>query len=522
MKTSEILWLAGDPALRPALDRALATGLDAATPIHRTARRSVHRLVLETDATEGERSHVLSIAAKIHPTGAGAHPTRERLKRWLGRSPAGREWRGMLALRAAQLTVPEPRAWGRFASGEEILISDFVEVQPLAEAFRGAEEAERATLVDRLARAIAALHGAGFVHGDLHVGNLGLDHDRVVFFDLQRTRRQRAEQAQLDDLARLELSLARSGWSPTWRRRLRERLSLGRDFDAALVRFSRDHVRGRARRVLNTDRSWAKLRIGDRRGLRDRELDPATLTRLFEQVDQRDALPPRDERRGGRTRVFEVGDGERRLIVKRSDAGTTRRALADRLRGSAASRGFRAGQRFMLLGAPVARPLAFLEDSRFGLPVRSWLVLERVGSEDLDAVAPETPAVARQLAVDLGGWLAELHAWGLGHRDLKAGNLRISRESGDNRIHLIDLEDLVGPGRLREDDRIEALAQLNASLDDAHFDVGTRLAALASYLERLPLGAAPEAAAAEIARRSLARSHRWLGRGCASARPGRV
>ena len=205
--------------------------------------------------------------------------------------------------------------------------------------------------------------------------------------------------------------------------------------------------------------------------------------------------------------------------------------LGDRLvacwRGSRAARAFRKGSREQLLLGRSARPLAYLEERTGGLPGASWLVLERVGNADLDRIRPATPGDARALALAFGDWLAELHALGLGHADLKGSNLRVGSRDGsaaalpDGAVHefwLLDLEDLIGPAAQRDEARLTALAQLNASLPDEHFDRAARETALARYLARLPfenpqLGF--EGARREIARRSLARGHRWRGEGCA-------
>ena len=73
------------------------------------------------------------------------------------------------------------------------------------------------------------------------------------------------------------------------------------------------------------------------------------------------------------------------------------------------------------------------------------------------------------------------------------------------------------PARQRDEARLTALAQLNASLPDEHFDCAARDAALARYLARLPFEDPRldlEGARHELARRSLARAHRWRGEGC--------
>jgi hypothetical protein len=293
---------------------------------------------------------------------------------------------------------------------------------------------------------------------------------------------------------------------------LRERLAVGEAFDPILRRFLRDHLRGRARRVLRVGRNWSIARVGRRRGLREASFDEATLASLIESCE--DDCKSR-LRRDGRVLLIEAKAGERVVLVKRITAGTLRRALGDRMRGTPAARAFRAGQAIGLLSKCAARPFAFLEERRFGLPIRSWLVLEKVGEEDLDRSRPGSPESQRRLACALGEWLADGHAWGLSHRDLKAGNLRVTIRPDAIRFWMIDLEDLSGPAKRSDEVRLHALGQLNASLADDAFGLEARLAALEIYRHRVPFSSEYTSIASNIARRSLARAHRWRGDGCA-------
>jgi hypothetical protein len=114
--------------------------------------------------------------------------------------------------------------------------------------------------------------------------------------------------------------------------------------------------------------------------------------------------------------------------------------------------------------------------------------------------------------------LADGHAWGLSHRDLKASNIRVAIRAEAIQFWLIDLEDLSGPRHLSDEARLHALSQLNASLSDEAMSIEARLAALEIYESRVPFRRTQESAATLIARRSLARAHRWRGgdRACQS------
>lgn len=518
-----IVWLAGDERTQTVLSELLAAELAPGTTIQKNARRTLREVVVRGVGDPDPRRIVI----KTHHLATGRHRLREGLKRRLGWSPARREWRALVELHAAGVPVPRPLAYGRLASGDELIAVEFISGTPLRERFARAEETTRNRLVANLSSTLARLHAMGHVHGDLHLGNLRAraDTDEIVLLDLQRLRPARRHSDRLRDHASLELSLLRAEWPAAQRATLRRNLAVylrmdpseRADFDAALRRFAADHVRGRARRRLRAGRGLEQVCAGRLRGLLDASLSQQELLRL---LDRAERSPARLARREGQAWIAEGEIAGRAVIVKwRAGRGLAQRLVAC-ARGTSAARAFRQGGREQLLLARSARPLAYLEERSTGLPGATWLILECVGDVDLDAYRPSTPAAACALAQGLGDWLADLHALGLGHADLKGSNLRLRPGVAESppRFWLVDLEDLHGPKELGDEARLKALAQLNASIPDAHFGPDARLAFLARYLARLPFTDRQlefERAKTEIVRRSLARGHRWRGEGCA-------
>jgi len=510
-----VRWRAGDAAVFRGISSWLSHPATATTqPLVQSPRRVLHRVDLD-DGTG------LRCVVKRHRASRPRHRRREAFKSWVGRDPARREWRALIDLHALGLPVPRPLAWGRLDNGDGILVSEWREGLGLRSVLPGTSGARREALLERLAEAIQALHEAGFRHGDLHAGNLLVEGDRLTLLDLQRTRRHRGERSRLLDLARLELSLERVGVLPEERLRLRRRLGVGTALDPMLRRFLRDHLRGRSRRKLRVGRNLASVRIEDPSGgtfvgLRDLSLDADRLASWLART------LPSDEaeiRRSGRSRLHRIEESGRGWLLKRTDAGTFGRALVDRLRGSGAARAFATAQQLALIAPLACRAPAFVDARRAGLPWRSWLLLESVGDEDLDRFRPTSPEEARACARALGTWLAERHAWGLQHRDLKASNLRVARIDEGFRFWWIDLEDVRIGSRLRESDRVRALVQLNASLDDEAFRSEARRAAFEAYHERLPFESDVGRLLERIVSSSLARSHRWRGEDCDLAAP---
>jgi tRNA A-37 threonylcarbamoyl transferase component Bud32 len=441
-----------------------------------------------------------------------ARPPRRRLQlaiaRLVRQHPAHREWRALRRLAAAGAPVPAPRALGRLRGGDLVLVTAFLAGPSLARALAaGARGSEIATAVGST---VARLHRAGFVHGDLHAGNVVVADAGPLLVDLGAARRTRSRRARRRDAAALDHSVARS-LDLVDRVRLRAAaLGLHRPFDAGARRELRAvgavarargiaHARARMRRVGRPGRRAAPARVGALSGLRDRALAPEDLARAL-------AAPPAagDARR--RVRFVEVGG--RRLVVKEFATGV-RGAIFDRLRGSPARRAWRAGFGLAALGVPAASPLAFLERRRAGLPVASALVLEDL-CPAFAVDSPEPGASASERVDALARLVLSLHGAGAMHADLTAGNVLLARGPDGLAARLVDLEDARIPRRLGDAARARALAQLNASVPDWIPDA-LRGRAFRRYATWLPFRAPRERILARIVAASLARRHHWSG-----------
>jgi tRNA A-37 threonylcarbamoyl transferase component Bud32 len=516
MSNRGIHWQEGNERVRTRVGDWVESGSELMSEcLHESPQRSLHRL---------DQAATPSVVLKIHHTKNGRHRLREAIKAGIGYSPVAREWGALTRLHAAGVPVPEPLARGVLPNGDAFLVMEYLEGPDILSHL--GRENECSAWIDRLADSVAMLHAKGFRHGDLHLGNLRVHHGRVMILDLQRARRAWGRREQLRDLAHLDFSIARRGFDVECRRRLRRALGDPAGHDAASRRFVRDFLRGRSRRELRIGRNWQRWQFRELiedatsasirtfEGLRARDIEMA---RLENALGEAIRDPSTGDRRGGRTRITRHGDqdGSGPLIVKRMIPNRGREAFVDRLRGSSALRSFRRGQRLSLLGSLGARTFAALEERRAGHRASTWLILESVGRFDLDEYQPASEEDARRCSVALARWIAEWHAWGIEHLDLKAGNIRIDDRNGEFRFWLIDLVDIRFRRRLSDAARRRALAQLNASIADDAFPLSARLAALDDYVERLPFrNVGKQESLESIARLSQARNHRWRGVGC--------
>ncbi|HVH07520.1 MAG TPA: lipopolysaccharide kinase InaA family protein [Myxococcota bacterium] len=461
------------------------------------------------------------LLVKHFRVGTGRHAWRERTKRLLGRSQAEREAKALAALHAAGAPVAEPLALAIGADGDAFLVLRYLPGVPL-EAALAAPPRERRALLAALGVCVAALHRTGFVHGDLHQGNVWLHAGRPLLLDLQHARRTGDAAARTADLGQLDYSL----WGrATLADRVRLRaaaLGLARPFDAAAKRALRAvgraaeeradaHARSRTRRALRPGRAQARVRIGSLTGLRRADLDVDLLAALLgEHEAAQRAGDARVLDADARSRLSAIAQSGRRVVVKETRFRGAARALADTVRGSAGRRAWRAGHGLAARGIGAALPLAFLEERRAGVPVRSLVVLEdlRPSPDALEASAAEPAAAALALA-DLA---VRLHRRGVDHGDLKCTNVVLAG-APPYAAKLLDLEGVRFGRRVSDAARLEALAQINASLPDAVSNEARRRA-WTRYRTALPFAAGRDAALTDVVARSLARRHRWSGAGC--------
>jgi tRNA A-37 threonylcarbamoyl transferase component Bud32 len=522
MRRPAIRWHDGEKFVQNAIEERLPSAESGTTgPPGQSTRRTLERFSISVNGAEA------LVIVKEHHTHSGPHRGREVLKRQLGFSPAQREWRALVDLHARGVAVPRPLAWGERSNADALVAMECFDGPSLDEVLASAGLAEQLEWIERVAETVQAFHATGYRHGDLHLGNLHIHQGSVRIIDLQRARRARSTREPLLDLAQLDFSLARRDFGIDVRRRLRRGLGDPLGLDAACGRFVRDFVRGRSRRELQIGRAWARWAPTQESGrppgesasrfdgVRMERADESRLDRALREA-VRDERPA--DRRSGRTRVTRHGGLGDAIIVKRNEPRRHRFDSLRGLRGSTARRDFERGQRLAFLGSLCATPLAALDEFRNGRRAADWLLLENVGSEDLDAYRPRDSESARRCLVQLAHWVAEWHAWGVDHRDLKASNIRVDDREGAFRFWLIDVGDIRLRRRVHDRARLRALVQLNASLADEAFDVETRRDAVHHYLDRLPIAGEADATLIQrIARQSLSRRHRWFGEGCALA-----
>lgn len=449
------------------------------------------------------------------------------------RGPAQREWKALNALHAAGVSVPKPLGFAQTSMGGAYLVSEFIEG---AVSLNGALDDyafKRRRILRRVGELVHQFHNAGFAHGDLHVGNITIGDAGPVLVDLQRVHSIEHEGDRVRDIAFLDFSLAHMG--VTLHDRLRFRiaaLGLGlfrvaperellREIGRASAARALDYYRGRTRHMVRPGPDVAALRCGEQAGLRSKEFSEASVNAAIE-------LHRKQVQTGGdgllkcdhRSHVSAVEPDGHRVVVKEVVKTTLRKRLADVFRGSPARRAWVAGHGLRIRGIGAAKPLAFLETRRRGVPVASVVILEDLSASRCVADIPADDPAAPQLARQLLQLVLRMHRTHTSHQDFQTSHMYWIDEKDGPRIGdtsplaLIDLEGVQFHEQLHDQHRISMLSELNATLSDDFLLPHPRRELLEQYLRALPFERGNERSVREIVRRSVARAQAWKGKDC--------
>jgi len=390
------------------------------------------------------------------------------------RSRAATEAGQALDAMARGVPIVEPMAYATLPDGREWLVLREVEgartLQELIlqDSITGAARHKLAQAVGEL---IAALHGAGFQHKDLHPGNVLVRPDGGVLladpaglrprpgFYLREKERARSlamfapfffTHSPQSDLLLFWGAYGRaSELQPDHLESLR-----GATLDQIPGAF-RDLSRRRAR----AERSRGQpVVIGDYRGFVSGEFPFPLLQRSIEA--SRD-LSLADEllKKGNTSWTFRMND----LVVKTFRPKKVTRPLRDWFMGTRAERAQRAAHALKHRGFETPEVVAVLNSERL---VRSILITRfATGYVSIEECVRNLDAAgARDMARLFGRLLRRMHDWGLRHRDLKKDNFLVSPDG--SRILFLDLDGVseTGNGGLDWERRARDLGNLGSSL----------------------------------------------------------
>lgn len=450
-------------------------------------------------------------------------------------SRAMAEWRASLGMREAGLPAAEVVAMAerRVAGvlrGAMLAVREVPDTRELVPfLFRrwpgggprsGAEARARRALLRRLGALVRRLHDAGFVHPDLHGGNVllgpGGEEPTVTIIDLHTVRRRPSVDpgTREENLARLLHSMLTATSVADRARVLRAyegaapALPPGepvRRMEVRIARLEEARIRSRTvpSRLLGPSGRFETAREGGLRWVRLRRWGAAPFREAL--AAHAAAAAAGGEallKRGGRSTVTRVRvrgpEGEAAAVVKETRVRGPLDLLKNALLRPRAARSWVAGNSLWHRHVDVAEPLAVGVRGRWPLLRESFLVMEDAAAEgerlDLHALRRWGDGVPdrasgrekRLLAERAGRWAGGLHARGVYHGDLKAVNVFLRPKHGRESFCLVDYDRVeFGGGVVGERRRLKNLAQLAASLG-AYFTRADRLRFYRAYGRRVP------------------------------------
>jgi tRNA A-37 threonylcarbamoyl transferase component Bud32 len=476
-----------------------------------------------------------SLYAKI----AGPGRKWPRLRRLLLGPDALREWRvADYAARHRIATVaPVAAGWAK-VNGQQpasvLITMALVNARPLDSLWLELDPARPATrriknaAIDATAELVARAHQNGFVHADLHAGNVLIeslpdDRCRACFVDLQSVRLHGpvSDGRVFHNLGQLNQWFQVNGLVSDrirflvryldWRNRVLAESAHGRRLAGdlrsllgPLEQAARLHNRAlaakRDRQSMRDGRYFAAFRLEDgsrahvfleakhplpgspassmrftREQWRDRLTPPRD---WMNTTDLRNVIKDSDTALTCTARLAVAGGPCLKVVCKRTSPRRLHKRLLYLFLRSREMRSWKLGNALLHRQVATARPLAVCETRRWGLLRDSLLVTEFVEhAQDLDTLLVlrlrEMPSdqqrrLKARIIRSLARLVRTMDDAGLAHRDLKASNILVQldpQERDRPRLLLVDLDGLSRRRLWRPNSRLRALARLNASLE---------------------------------------------------------
>ena len=355
-----------------------------------------------------------------------------------------REWRGLNAVMARELTSQKPLFYGRTDAGRwALVVEKIVDSRPATDVFAGLPEGpERVELLKNVCRELATYHDRGVLQRDMHLGNFLLRGERAFMLDSGQmtfrsrpvTREEGISQVALlggilqDDDEDSLRSLCRAylearGYRPS-------------DADEAAMmslhgRYRKAAVLRGLKKTLRTSKRYRRVEGQAYRAVYERAFfEDADLGPWLERLNG-PAGAGEDAKRGKAPSVFTLEWNAKKMVVRRYRERGRIRAILPAFETSRAKRGWVNGHLLRMLGIGTPRPVCCVEFHRGCLVRESFLILECIEGNTLAETLrdPDLPARRREaLLHQVRQRVHRLHEHRIVHGDLKQAHILVSAQ----------------------------------------------------------------------------------------------
>lgn len=385
----------------------------------------------------------------------------------LGKGNAYREGRMILELERRGIPVPEVLAFGthraRGLLRRDILVTkevtngislaDFIKNNYTQLDFR-----EKSQLIKNFALFIKTLHETGIFHADLHIGNILINknngENNFVILDLDRVRIKSTSLSQKQSAANLALLLANFWTLSTRMERFRFlkyyngrwRDTDGKNFIKKILRIalktSHKTWGKKTTRCLSNNSRFIKEKIGPFKIYRAR--CPVT-DRIFQDLlpDPDRILEQGEILKDGRTvKAAKIEVGGQLFFLKRYNCKGWKYQIKNAFRRSRALRTWQVTWGFKVRDLPVPKPLICLEERKFRLLRRSYILSEFLEkTKRLNDLWVEMDNFdQRKFSIRLAMILGRMHQVGGFHGDLKWNNILARQIKDEKQIIFCDMD----------------------------------------------------------------------------------
>ncbi|MCK9233372.1 MAG: lipopolysaccharide kinase InaA family protein [Syntrophales bacterium] len=355
-----------------------------------------------------------------------------------------REWRGLNAVMARELTSQKPLFYGRTDAGRWALVVDkIVDSQPATDVFASLPEGpERVELLKKVCRELAAYHDRGVLQQDMHLGNFLLKGERVFLLDAARMKFRSRPISRAEGIAQAALlsviltDVDAGDIRELCRSYLDARGCAPSPVDEARMASLRNRYRSVAverglKKTLRTSKRYQRVAGKTVRGVYEKAFfGNADLRPLFDRLE---TLTGAGEDAGsGKARAASILTWHgKKLVVQRYRERGLIPAIRRTLTASHAKRGWLNGYRLIMLGIGTPRPVCYVEFHRGCFVRESFLITECIEGKTLAETLQDRGLTAGRretLLQHVWRQVHRLHEHRIVHGDLKQGHILISAQ----------------------------------------------------------------------------------------------
>ncbi len=363
-----------------------------------------------------------------------------------------REWEGLNKLTELELSSPKPLFYGKTEDNQLVVVVEKIaDSSTVLDAFlKTPEPTKKLDLLVLVCKELAKQHTRGVLQKDLHLGNFLLADDKVFLLDPGQMRFLRCEvgkKAGISQLAMLASYLPDSDTASLeklcqeyfnargWHLEKADEEIIQKQITAHQKRVAKKELK----KCLRTSKRQLQVNTGKYLAVFDRHFTLGAEPLDF--IEQIDALMDKGEilKNGNTCYVSRLMWNNRDTVVKRYNHKGFIHSLRHTIKKSRARHGWLHAHRLRMLQIPTPKPLAYIEQRKYKLVWKSYLVTEYVEGQKLydflrDSITSEEERSAvTQQVVEL---LDKLGKYRITHGDLKHSNILVT----DNGIVLTDLD----------------------------------------------------------------------------------